>query len=332
MATLETKGMNGATLLGFLAAMGSLRLLSEEHPTAQMWFDPDGDRARLRVDNLEAQDAITACITGYYFSQDRAKELFLLGKAEMPKSVLNEGDASEIPSVAQLAKVATQQPRSTGTRLISGLLCDGLTKNKDDSCAAETVLCAANGASHQKMFQTIRDLAGIEISHGIRWSPPLVTADHLRTSLTEVWSFVDVVPDGIDWMGNRKPTLRWDESAERLHALRLNEPTADPEPFSTQLGAYALATAALGCFPTFPVRRGSLTSFTRRQDQSELVFHWPLWKIPATLATIQAIHLSGEALRAPGSARSRGVYRLMRARRQTQEKGKLTFQSAEACW
>lgn len=325
MATLEIKGMNGATLLGFLAAMGSLRLLSEKYPTARLWFDSDGDRARLRVDELSATDEIADSIVEKYLCDSRSEELALLGEAEMPKSVPNEGESL---SVFCFAKQAGEQPHLGSSRFLSGLLCDGLTKNSDNESAAETVLCAANGAGRQKMFQTMRDLAGLA-THG---ESPLVTATQLRSSLSDAWAFADNVPAKAKWMGSRKPTLRWDESAERLHALRLHEPTADPEPFRTQLGAYALAANALPCFPTFPVRRGSLTSFSRRRRAGEVTFHWFLWEAPATLAAVTAMHLSGEALRDADAARIRGIYRLMRVRRQTQEKGKLTFQSAEPLW
>ncbi len=338
MAKLEADGINGATLLGFLAAVGSLRLLAEKYPSAKLWFDPDGDRARLSVGELDSEDAIVSLISARYFSAERIEELNLLGAAEMPKSISNEDNAENIPNVLQLAERASAEPNLTMWSFVAGVLCDGLTKKKDEQLSAETTLCAANGASHQKMFQTIRDLGNLEFENGtVRYtSPPLVTQEHLRVTLTDIWKFADTVPadavGGEGWMGNRKPTLRWDESAERLHALRLHEPTADPEVFATQLGAYALATAALACFVTFPVRGGGITAFTRRHDASELIFHWPLWDVPMSLATFLATHASGEALQKRADARLRGVYRLMSIRRMTQDKGKLTFQSPEAVW
>ncbi|MGQ0752298.1 MAG: type I-G CRISPR-associated protein, Cas3-extension family [Betaproteobacteria bacterium] len=338
MTKLEAEGINGATLLGFLAAVGSLRLLAEKYPSARLWFDPDGDRARLSVDELDSDETIASLISDRYFSAERTKELDLLGTAAMPKSISNEDDENNVPNVSKLAERASTEPNLTMWSFVTGVLCDGLTKKNDKQLAAETVLCAANGASHQKMFQTIRDLGNLEFDNEVARcpSPPLVTPEHLRCALTGTWKFADTVPadavGGKGWMGNRKPTLRWDESAERLHALRLHEPTADPEAFATQLGAYALATAALACFVTFPVRGGGITAFTRRHDASELIFHWPLWDVPMSLATFLATHASGEALREPADARLRGVYRLMGVRRMTQDKGKLTFQSPEAVW
>jgi hypothetical protein len=338
MATLEADGINGATLLGFLAAVGSLRLLAEKYSLATLWFDPDGDRARLSVAELNSEDAIVTLISARYFSAERTKELDLLGTAEMPKSIANDGGEENVPNVLQLAERASTGSDLTTWSFVTGLLCDGLMKRNDKHLAAETVLCAANGASHQKMFQSLRDLGNLQFDNGFACCPlpPLVTQEHLRATVTDTWKFADTVPAdalGKGWMGNRKPTLRWDESAERLHALRLREPTADPEAFTTQLGAYALAATALPCFPTFPVRGGGMTAFTRRgRNIGELIFSWPLWNVPISLAAFLATHASGEALTKAAEARQRGVYRLMSVRRMTQDKGKLTFQSPEAAW
>lgn len=343
MATLHADGINGVTLLGFLAAVGSLRLLAERHADARLWFDPDGDRARLSAGALESAEALVDCIVERYFADDRVAELALLRTADAPKTVRNRDDGSGALSVQELAERAADDPASSPYLFVSSLLCDGLAKDtkkaaetngKDE--AAETVLCAANRGSHQKMFVTMRDLRNlvVEQSEIADAEPKLVTASHLRRTLTELWRFDDIAPKAVTaWLRDRKPTLRWDEGAERLHALRLHDPTKDPDPFSTQFGGYSLAASALPCFQTFPDKRGALTSFSlREKNAKEVTFFWPLWDTPATLATTQAMHLSGEAQRDPTSARARGVYRLMRATRQTQEKGKLTFQSAEALW
>lgn len=363
MATLEANGINGASLLGFLAAVGSLRLLAEKHPSARLWFDRDSDRARVCANDLSCDDAIANVIIGRYFSAARCDELTVLGAAEMPNSIYNDEvdrraeedrirkskeskkrteKLKAIATAKVLSEMSTRalsQPSSPMWAAVPGWVCDGLAKKEKNYLVAETALCAANGAGHQMMFQTLRDLRNLEFADGRMQCPlpPLLTQEHLRSALRDVWKFGDTVSaeavsnDG--WMGNRKPTLRWDESAERLHALRLHEPTADPAAFATQLGAYALAASALPCFPTFPVRGGGMTAFTRRgRDAGELIFYWPLWDVPMSLAAFLATHASGEALRKAADARLRGVYRLMSVRRMTQDKGKLTFQSPEAVW
>lgn len=69
-----------------------------------------------------------------------------------------------------------------------------------------------------------------------------------------------------------------------------------------------------------------------RQSLAEIDFYWRLWEVPASLATVGALQASGEPLTAPPSARRRGVYRLMRVRRTSMEKGELVFGPAQAVW
>lgn len=339
MAMLKADGINGTTLLGFLAAVGSLRLLAEKYSSARLWFDRNSDQARLQVGELETEEAIVSHIVERYFSGERVKELALLGSAGMPKAVKNDDAEGNVPSVLQLADQAITKPNLTHWSFISGVLCDGLTKRNDNHLAAETTLCAANGGSHKKMFQTLRDLRNLATrSDGLgERKPALVAPEHLKSAMTSLWRFADAVPLDLlgkeGGMGDRKPTMYWDEHAERLHALRLRDPTNKAETFTTQLGAQALAAQALSCFPCFPVRRGGLTTFTcRSRDAGESIFYWPLWDVPISMATFLATHASGEALRESSDARLRGVYRLMSIRRMTQGNGKLTFQSPEAVW
>ena len=227
-------------------------------------------------------------------------------------------------------------------QFVSGLVCDGITKSKNTGEATECTLCVANGASQQKMFRTLLDLQNLDRDSSRKLviiEPPLVTDENVRSSLLAPWTFSDEVPKAAVWMKDRKPTLRWDEGSDRLYALRLYQPNDDPEPFRTQLGAYVLAAAALPCFPVVPTRRGGQTTFTQRPrdrrgrlSATEIDFYWCLWDVPASPATVTAYHASGEPLNDPASARRRGVYKLLRARRTSMEKGKLVFAPAEAVW
>lgn len=311
MATLEAEGIDGSTLLGFLAAVGSLRLLTEAHSGARLWFDRCGDHAMLEAGRASSCDAVVEAIIERFRSPTRDRELGLLAEAEKPKDISAE-------MLEALSRAAREHPQDGA--FVAGLICDGLTKDKNSDKAAETILCAANGSGHQDMFTTMRDLRR------------LVTDEHVRSSLVKPWEFGDEVPPETKWMGDRKPTLRWDEGSERIYALRLRDPTDKIEPFRTQLGAYALAAAALPCFPVVPQRRGAATVSTNRESSTQVDFYWMLWERPATLAMVKVMHAIGEALTDPASARRRGVYRLLRARRMTLDKGKLVFSPSEAVW
>lgn len=308
MATLDVRGSDGGTLLGFLAAVGSLRLLSEAHEDSTLAFDPGDDHAILGSGGASSAQAIEDAVVLRAQSEMRRQELTLLGAWDKPGDVSNEAWDELVRDLSDV--------RRDRLSFIAGLMCGA----PGSDTVGEATLCAANGAGHQNMFQTLRDLQ------------KLAGEEHLRRALTQPWTFDEGVPPEATWMGTRKPTLRWDEGAERLYALRLHKPTADPEPFTTQIGAYALAAAALPCFPVVPTLRGPRTTFTISAGRGAVDFFWPLWTPPVTMHTLRALHASGEAERDPDGARRRGVYRLLRARRWTQDKGKLTFGPATPIW
>jgi hypothetical protein len=316
MATLEARGLDGSTLLGFLASVGSLRLVSEKNSRARLRFDPADDHAIFEVEEFSTDEIMSAIISGHQ-AKARDQELSMLGDAPKPRDL-------PIAALHQIARAARDHDAFAATA--AGLICDDGVRE----FATETTLCAANGAGWQNMFTTMRDLRR------------LATEQHVRRSLTDSWQFQDEVftelrkkskndPQG--WsMGDRKPTLRWDEGSERLYALRLHKPTDDPEPFRTEFAAYALAMAALPCFPVVPTARGGATVFTTRDSSTRTSFWWALWTPPASLTTIKAMHASGEPRTDPASARRRGVYRLLRAQRMILDNGKLVFSPAEGVW
>ncbi len=327
MAVFEAKGIDGSSLLGFLAAVGSVRLLCEKWTNACLSFDRATNHAIFTAEDAPDGEAIVSSIVKGAFSPTRKDELELLGSSEYPK----EFTGSKIEELS----VTVRQKRDYAA-FLSGLVCDDdLQEERNKVKAGATTLCAANGAGHQKMFTTMRDLWNLLVNEAgtlVATPTTLVKKEHLYQALREPWKFQDVVPKEAQWMGNRKPTLRWDESAERLHALRFADPNDDPEPFKTELGAYALAVHALPCLPVVPWRHGPLTVSSSASRNGVADFYWPLWEAPLTLHTMKMLLWSAEARSDPGSARQRGVFRLMSARRLTQEKGKLTFLPAVPVW
>jgi hypothetical protein len=327
MAVFKATGIDGSSLLGFLAAVGSIRLLCEEWTNACLSFNRATNHAIFTAEDASDSEAIVSSIVRGAFSFTRKDELKLLGVSERPKDITS--------SVIKELSITVREERDCAA-FLSGLVCDSdLQAEMNKAEAGATTLCAANGASHQKMFTTMRDIQNLRVDEAgsLVASPTiLVREDHLYQALHESWKFQDVVPEEAKWMGTRKPTLRWDESAERLHALRFADPNDDPEPFRTELGAYALAVHALPCLPVVPWRHGPLTVSSAAAKNGAVDFYWPLWETPLTLHAMKMLLWSAEARFDPESARQRGVFRLMSARRLTQEKGKLTFLPAKSVW
>jgi hypothetical protein len=184
--------------------------------------------------------------------------------------------------------------------------------------AFESTLCAANGASHQNLVQSMRDVL------------KLVEDDHVRVALFETWQKAYRVPDAKRQqlqLGTRKPTLRLDPSDERLYALRLSNPTTTDD-YRTELGAQALAIPAFALLPVVP-RKQPVTVASKRHRQ-RVTFSWPLWNVPATLPTVRALIWGGVGR--SQVQRERGVFAAFSADRVSGAKGKLSFAPAKGVW
>jgi len=336
MAVLEAEGIDGSSLLGFLTAVGALRLLDEKYSGARLWFDPDVNRARFDTSQFGNEEMLLAAIVERWKENDRFEELRLLDAARKPKDVL----------LTRINELATQlRSKRAGSAFLTGLMCDVPTADLTEGNTVPTTLCALSGSGHQDFFVTLRDLRNTVQSGDsplVTAGVPLVLDKHIRKAIKLPWRFEDTVPEdlqkkdkanpGKGWMGDRKPALRWDESAERLHALRFADPTKDTESFRTELGAYALAANALACLPVVPYRRGPLTVSSDLPKSGAVDFYWPLWDAPLTLPAMKVLLWTAEARHDSESAKRRGVFRWMRARRLTQDKGKLTFLPAVPVW
>jgi hypothetical protein len=185
----------------------------------------------------------------------------------------------------------------------------------------ESTLCAANGAGHQNLIASMRDVLSLLDAY-----PHAVAA-----AIERPWSF-DFEPTRDDrrrfGLGNRKPTLRLDPSDERLYALRFDDPTAPSASYRTELGAQALAAAAFGGLPVVP-RARPITVGSER-DGLRTYFYWGLWCVPATYAAARSLLVAGPPN--PQEGRARGVFAAFRAARVTGAKGKLSFAPTEPWW
>jgi hypothetical protein len=184
--------------------------------------------------------------------------------------------------------------------------------------ASESTLCAANGASHQNLVQSMRDVL------------KLVEEEHVRLALFETWRREYRVPGDKRKelkLGTRKPTLRLDPSDERLYALRLPNPTTTDD-YSTELGAQALAIPAFGLLPVVPGKQ-PVTVASKRSRQ-RVTFSWPLWNVPATLRTVRS--LVWEGVGRPKEQRERGVFAAFSTDRVSGAKGKLSFAPSQGVW
>jgi hypothetical protein len=305
--SLKLHGLDGSHLFGFLAAYGLLRLLHQaslRHPCF---------RPRLYFDKRD-----------YCASLDG------------------------VSSVGSLEKVVRRELRAFRKRLINDFasvsrpadltqeLVDRIGESDDDctldelaglGCniggeAHESTLCAANGAGHQNLVLSMRDVLALLERH----------THLLLPAISHPWAleFEPTAEDRLELsLGNRKPTLRLDPSDERLYALRLDNPVSSDASYRTELGAQALAAAAFGGLPVVPRQRHPVTVGSERRG-TRTFFYWGLWSVPASYTTVRSFLATG--VRNPVDPRARGFFAAFRAARVTGAKGKLSFAPTEPWW
>lgn len=302
METLTLNGINGQHLWGFLTAIGSLSLL-DEHTREK----------RQKTPNLAFQENGTAVIYSPV-SKDQLAQI-LVDRLRTLQPYL-EHDLATIKKPADFTKTSYEET-ALASRLgmldfLAGLAC----VVGDET--SESTLCAANGASHQNLVQSMRDVL------------KLVDREQVQLALFESWQKTYRVPDDKRQqlqLGTRKPTLRLDPADERLYALRLSNPTTTDD-FRTELGAQALAIPAFALLPVVPGKQALTVASSRHRQR--VTFSWPLWNAPATLPTVRT--LLWEGVGSPNLQRERGVFAAFSADRVSGKKGKLSFTPSQGIW
>jgi hypothetical protein len=303
MNKITLYGITGHHLWGFLAALGTFALLDEE------------SRARrLSVPRLSFQNDGTAIVQCSIAAEQIASALLNRLRQFMPfleKNLASINKPSDF-SRSNFETILSNHLDLKKCDFLAGLACVVSEE------ASESTLCAANGASHQNLIQSMRDVI------------MLVEEEHISLALFKTWSRSFQVPDERRKqlkLGSRKPTLRLDPADERLYALRLSNPTTTDD-FSTEIGAQALAIPAFGLFPVVPSKY-PVTVSSKRSRQC-VTFSWPLWYPPSTLASVRSLLWQG--VDNAFESRQRGVFTAFCANRVSGAKGKLSFSPSEGLW
>jgi len=299
---LTLDGIDGQHLWGFLTALGSLSLLDEH-----------AREATLEAPKLAFQADGTAVVHSPVAGEQLAPILLAGLRKLQPcfeEELANVKKPSDFTRVSYQRAALSSKPGALS--LLAGLAC----VVGDE--AYESTLCAANGASHQSLIQSMRDVLR------------LVEEEHVRRALFETWQKGYRVPEDKRQelhLGARKPTLRLDPSDERLYALRLTNPTTTDD-YRTELGAQALAIPAFALLPVVPRRQPVTVASVRRRQR--VTFSWPLWNLPATLRTARS--LVWEGVGSPLAQRERGAFAAFSADRVSGAKGKLSFAPSQGVW
>lgn len=285
---IELVGLDGSNLLAFMAAIGTLRVLSECDASAivQMtWNDNGWWMPVIEHSRIDCEEALVAELAGCVCGGETANPAWAIAE----DLTVSRKDFAE--HARKFMTAATPLDRSAAD-FIAAFGSEACGTGKKYEQAADTAFRTMSGAGHQHFLGFMKLLA------------QSTEPKHIRRALFETWDYID-----------DKPSMRWDPNDYRPHALRADDPATDP--IKTVRGANRLAVEALPCFPAMPTTGGLRTT----AFDAEVRITWPIWAPPLSLSTACSLIALGEFERPDRSEmQARGVTQLFRARRFTEGK------------
>ncbi len=291
---LLLRGIDGSNPLGFLAAVGTLRVVTCVSPSSNwhlQWQVCDGTWTPklLGNDPLSEDDLIDILMPPPKKAKDQPALTFAKN--------LNVG-CERFRAVTERAQEASTFTDRQEADFVAAFGCESLPISRKDPTIQDTALRTMSGAGHQHFLGSMWEL--------IQTTEP----DHLRASLFLSWQYSD-----------DRPNLRWDPVDDRRYALRWKKPSGDP--VRTMRGANRLAVEALPLFPTAAgERRLHTTGFSQRSGEG-VSFTWPIWDGPLNIDTVRSV-LSLAELQEPKPNRDRllamGIVEVYRSERITRDK------------
>jgi hypothetical protein len=289
-------GIDGANPLGFLAAIGTLRVLS---------LDADGTRLRWKKHENSWRPVLAADVP--LDEENFIEQLAAKLSTSIPAEVFALGDNPSVPlGVFRPYAEASAAAALVGHRARSDFAAAfaGEYPVDKDGKVPDTALRTMSGAGHQHFLKFMRNF--IE----------QVQPRHLRKTLFEPWSYDDPV---------QNMTLRWDPSDDNRYALRWSDPSGDPDrkTSGSMWGANRLAIEALPLFPTLPTQRQLETVGFHTQGARKTHWSWPIWEVPAGVDSVRSLLDMADVQRSdrpglqPAGLAARGITEVYRSRRLT---------------
>jgi len=261
MSRVQLVGVDGSNPLGFLAALGLLRIV----PGVKLGFDDDGS-CRAFVVVLDQSESDLARLIAYdaeAAADANAPWRFTYTKAATKKKG---------PTAVADLKPPPEDFKAFLATCIKAWL------RRDEEAAAYAAAygtdIAVDGKGNTKPTAFHFTAANQTF---------LGAVEGIRVSVTQEWVETSLFKGHCERPGSN---LRWDPSAERNWALMANNPNDDGTRVDAPLEW--LAFRGLPLLPSFPRgRRVITTGVVGRGD--DMTFTWPLWSIPASRRTTRSL-------------------------------------------
>jgi hypothetical protein len=294
MREVELSALDGSNLLAFMAALGTLRVLTEagrkQTPVAQVcmsWSDRSGKWApTLHHSVLATPEKVADELGRLLCGEDRRVEPALLIAEDLTLS------PDEFRSHALRAATDASTHDRVTADFLAAFGCEAREKRGQID---DTAMRTMSGAGHQHFLASMAKLCAVS------------TRDNLFDALFRSWRYED-----------DRPSMRWDPNDYRPYALRAFNPSGDP--IRTVRGANRLAIEALPYFATVPTERGIATTAFSRLERERFI-SWPVWITALELASAGAVMAYPEIVKEHPDSRhlaARGIGQVFRARRFTE--------------
>ena len=264
MHEFELQGLDGSNLLGFLASLGVLRILTNVSADADVWMKwvrSGGWVPVILHSRIGEREELIEMLAQRVCGERSINAAWEIGNDLTL-------DSREFAALLRRYAMEAQPDRRETADYLAAFGSEAIGSGPKKEQMGDTEFRTMSGAGHQHFLGFMKDLA-------IETEP-----EHLRRALFDTWDYADP-----------RPSLRWDPADYRPHALRAEDPSGDP--IKTMRGANRLAIEALPLFPTVPIGRQLRTvAFQDRNGETEIT--WPIWSELLRLETIASLLASTE--------------------------------------
>ncbi len=293
-------GLRAENLLGFLAALGTLRVIQTASPNAKMFWKQTGGGwvAGLEFENCDLRTADEVSVRVAGILQAMPQPHWVLGwERFLTKAFVDESDyyissvnawLAGVESLDHLAVFSAQTPEASAT---------GELEHFDHPFRA-----ARKDYFPGNLKSVIEN----------------TKESHIIRTIARSWDYQDA-------MANQ--SLRLDHGDDRRHAYQWHAPTEDParQKVGCMLGANRLAIEAFPFFPCLPQSHGGTAVGFQCNSKTYTWVRWPIWDRPCSPSVISALlnlPLSAEN-RNLGDLKERGITAVLQSRRLPVEKNKV---------
>jgi len=295
-------GLKAETLLGFLAALGTLRAFDKKHQGTRLSWQQSGSgwTAVLHIEPGDCTNAESVadqvCLE---LENSKASHPILAWERFLTKTFTDESGFFESAARAALTKEAAE--------------------DAEFAAMFTTQLPTTQGEALEHVDHPFRAARKDYYLGNLKSVIENTMREHIVRTIARPWDYLDA-------MANQ--SLRLDHGDDRRHAYQWHAPTEDParQKVGCMLGANRLAIEAFPLFPCIPSSSGAMATGFTCESKTRTWISWPVWTAPCSLPVISALlNLAALIEHEPPTAilKHMGIAAVFRSRRLPVEKNKV---------